>query len=174
MFRRNGMATLHTGRFAAEDRRLLDAEVEKQLGRDREDGGCIVVGTQTLEQSLDIDADLLITDLCPMDVLLQRIGRLHRHARKQRPEGYRQPGCIVLLPPHDDLTPLLSKKGGGGARNGLGGYVYPDLRILELTRRIVGETFKFGRALAHSQDEPGAGGADNAPGRARRTRRRDE
>ena len=137
MFRCNGMATLHTGRFAAEDRRLLDAEVEKQLGRDREDGGRIVVGTQTLEQSLDIDADLLITDLCPMDVLLQRIGRLHRHARKQRPEGYRQPGCIVLLPPHDDLTPLLSKKGGGGARNGLGGYVYPDLRILELTRRIV-------------------------------------
>ena len=139
MFRCNGKATLHTGRFAAEDRRLLDAAVEEQLGKHRAGGGRIVVGTQTLEQSLDIDSDLLVTDLCPMDVLLQRIGRLHRHVRKERPDGYREPRCIVLLPSHDDLTPLLSKRSGGLKRNGLGGYVYPDLRVLELTRRLVEE-----------------------------------
>ena len=139
MFRCNRRPTLHTGRFAAEDRLLLDAEVERQLGKRREGGGRVVVGTQTLEQSLDIDADLLITDLCPMDVLLQRIGRLHRHARERRASDYQEPRCIVLLPPHDDLTPLLSKRSGGTERNGLGGYVYPDLRILELTRRLVVE-----------------------------------
>lgn len=132
----NGVLSLHHGRFAADDRRQLDEAVEAQVGKDRSLGGCIVVGTQTLEQSLDIDADLLITDLCPMDVLLQRIGRLHRHQRDDRPVGYKTPTCIVLMPEGDDLSPLLSK---GPGRNGLGphGFVYEDLRILEATRQLI-------------------------------------
>ena len=58
--------------------------------------GRVIIGTLTLEQSLDIDADLLITDLCPMDVLLQRLGRLHRHSRPEteRPVGYRLPRAV--------------------------------------------------------------------------------
>jgi len=65
-----GGPALHHGRFAAEDRALLDGAVERALARDRRSSsGCIVVGTQTLEQSLDIDADFLVTDPCPMDVL---------------------------------------------------------------------------------------------------------
>ena len=136
LFTVRGKRTLHHGRFVAADRRLLDAEVERQLGKQRPGGGHIVVGTQTLEQSLDIDADLLITDLCPVDVLLQRIGRLHRHERHNRPAGYTTPECIVLTPPDNDLSPLL--KSGQNA-NGLGphGHVYGSLTILEATRRLI-------------------------------------
>ena len=138
-----GIPTLHHSRFAAGDRRLLDRRVEELLGKGKDTrptGGVIVVGTQTLEQSLDIDADLLITDLCPVDVLLQRIGRLHRHRHRwdDRPVGYTTPKCIVLTPPNGDLAPLLQRTPNA---NGLGehGGVYVDLRILEATRRLIDE-----------------------------------
>ena len=140
----------HHSRFAASDRRLLDAEVEKALGKSpRRESGIAVVGTQTLEQSLDIDADLLITDLCPVDVLLQRIGRLHRHAEnnRNRPPAYRDARCIVLTPfAGEDLSPLLKK--GGQNPNGLGpeGNVYPDLRISQLTLRLIAESAANGES----------------------------
>ncbi len=129
----NGVHALHHGRYAGSDRQLLDKAVEDQFGKNQAQGGRIIVGTQTLEQSLDIDADFMITDLCPVDVLLQRTGRLHRHER-YRPREFSSPVCMVLLPPLDTLTPLLTE-----SLNGLGphGYVYEDLRVLEATRRLV-------------------------------------
>lgn len=111
----NGIPTLHHSRFAAEDRALLDHAVERAIGKDSALGGRIVVGTQTLEQSLDLCADLLIADLCPMDVLLQRIGRLHRHKRP-RPAGY-QAARLIVLCPEGGLDPLTR-----AAKNGLGAF----------------------------------------------------
>ncbi len=133
---------LHHSRFAPEDRKLLDQVVESALSPNpelRPKGGVIVIGTQTLEQSLDVCADLLMTDLCPVDVLLQRIGRLHRH-RLARPVGFETPHCVVFTP-ENGLEPLLKP----AFENGLGGWidngvlqgVYRDLSILELTRRLI-------------------------------------
>lgn len=145
LFKVNGISTLHHSRFSRQDRPLLDAQVQAQIGKERNDrpggAGLVVVGTQTLEQSLDIDADLLITDLCPMDVLLQRLGRLHRHARERRPTGHEQAHAWVLTPADHDLAPLLQRQ-----RHGLGPIrqkgqplagVYLDLRVLEATRRLI-------------------------------------
>ncbi len=135
----NGVPTLHHGRFSREDRPRLDAAVETVLGRQRPPGSSIVIGTQTLEQSLDIDADWLITDLCPMDVLLQRLGRLHRHRRpsEARPTAYRSARVTVMLPKRGDLSPMLAKPIHGLGRFRRGGGVYADLRILEATRRLL-------------------------------------
>ncbi|MGH3520097.1 MAG: CRISPR-associated helicase Cas3', partial [Haloechinothrix sp.] len=57
----------------------------------------VVVATQLAEQSFDVDVDLLITDLGPIDLLLQRIGRLHRHDRadEERPPLVRSPRAII-------------------------------------------------------------------------------
>jgi CRISPR-associated endonuclease/helicase Cas3 len=140
LFRCEGVPTLHHGRFAREDRCLLDRAVEASIGRrGRPDDGVVVVGTQTLEQSLDIDADLLITDLCPIDVLLQRLGRLHRHRRENRPADFVEARCLVLTFADRDLSPSLRR-----GRHGLGPShdfrgVYPDVRVIEATLRLLEE-----------------------------------
>jgi len=136
-----GGPALHHSRFAAEDRRLLDGAVEGAIGKEasRFAGGLVVVGTQTLEQSLDIDADFLISDLCPVDVLLQRIGRLHRHARTSRPRPFRDARCLVLVPE----TGLEGGLGGGLLGHGLGvserGGIYVDLVGLEATWKLISD-----------------------------------
>lgn len=134
-----GVSTLHHGRFSAEDRHRLDDAVEAALGKDAPRArGALVIGTQTLEQSLDIDADLLVTDLCPVDVLLQRIGRLHRHAGTARPAGFETPRCRVLVPEHGldaGLKGRLLQHGLGQAQDG--GGVYVDLLSLRATWRLI-------------------------------------
>jgi CRISPR-associated endonuclease/helicase Cas3 len=119
----------HHARYARPDREALDQALVERLGAKRSTGGCVVVATQTVQQSLDLDADYLITDLCPADVLLQRIGRLHRHIRPERTIEAR---ATVLVPSNRDLGVLIGKGGRPKNHHGLGS-VYEDLRILKAT-----------------------------------------
>ena len=91
------VAVIHA-QYLMPDRAAREAALTARLGKDStpsQRDRLIVVGTQVLEQSLDIDFDVLITDLCPMDLLMQRIGRLHRHERA-RPARLSQARCAVL------------------------------------------------------------------------------
>lgn len=77
----------------------------KNAGDERYKKGRILIGTQVLEQSLDIDADFLITRICPSDMLLQRMGRMWRHIElnAQRPKGA-EPYTLILSPRYKDAV----------------------------------------------------------------------
>lgn len=84
---------LFHARFAMADRLRIEDAVLARFGRDSADRRGVLVATQVIEQSLDLDFDLMVTDLAPVDLLIQRAGRLWRHARGDR----RVPGPELLL-----------------------------------------------------------------------------
>jgi len=115
-------------RFPQFQREVGETKWTEKLGRssDKRPKGAILVGTQVLEQSIDIDADLLMTDNAPTDLLLQRIGRLHRH-NLIRPLGYQQPRCIVLQSSVDwNSTPKDIKK-----QIGASAFIYPPFALYQ-------------------------------------------
>jgi CRISPR-associated endonuclease/helicase Cas3 len=117
---------LHHSRYAVEDRTWLDQQLLSIFGLNGNRRSIIAVTTQTAEQSLDIDADLLISDACPADVLLQRIGRLHRHRAGTRPTA------VVIDP--GTVDQYLLAKGKVIGRLGQGWpWVYNNLLSVKAT-----------------------------------------
>lgn len=77
---------LFHARFPAERRQKREDHALETFGETgNRSGRKILIATQVAEQSLDLDFDLIATDLAPIDLVLQRAGRLWRHARKSRP-----------------------------------------------------------------------------------------
>ncbi|WP_034388944.1 CRISPR-associated helicase/endonuclease Cas3 [Deinococcus sp. YIM 77859] len=88
---------LFHARYPARDRAKREGLVLRLLGREgSRPRRCILIATQVAEQSLDFDADVLLSDLAPIDLLLQRAGRLHRHEHNaERRHGHTQPVLYV-------------------------------------------------------------------------------
>ena len=107
---------LFHSRFTMADRQRIESQALEWFGKESnasDRAGRILIGTQVLEQSLDICLDVMVTDLAPMDLLIQRAGRLHRHRRD--PSGNpmtdgdgsdrRPPPVLRVLAPTFTATP---------------------------------------------------------------------
>jgi CRISPR-associated endonuclease/helicase Cas3 len=103
---------LFHARYPADDRNIRERAVLATFGRDAaRPRAALLVATQVVEQSLDIDFDFLISDLAPVDLLLQRAGRLHRHER-ERPTAHREPRLVVAGLRADRLPDLKTTAWG--------------------------------------------------------------
>lgn len=100
-------AMLLHGRLTAATRAQRTEEALHRLGDENRTSRFVVVATQIAEQSFDVDADVLYTDLAPVDLLAQRIGRLHRHGANdaQRPAHLRKPRVVITGLRRDGALP---------------------------------------------------------------------
>lgn len=130
-------------KFTAHDRDRIENEWMVRLGKRPKEGpdprphGSILVSTQIVEQSVDIDADWMLSELAPVDMLLQRLGRLWRHERTNRPVGEPELAIVCAKMPTSDLSGLPSETKELEEFFGRGVWVYAPyvlLRTLETLR----------------------------------------
>jgi len=130
--------TLFHARFAMGHRLDRERVVLDRFGKHSkpdERRGSVLIATQVVEQSLDLDFDFMISDLAPIDLLIQRAGRLHRHYREFR-GGRADPVLWVFSPP------VVESPGPDWYSGFLEGaaYVYPDHGRLWQTARLLQRT----------------------------------
>jgi len=116
------------------DRQDIEREVVAFFGRDSLAGrrrGRVLVATQVIEQSLDLDFDLIVSDLAPADLVIQRAGRLWRHHRGERPIS--GPRLLLLAPEPIDDPPAAWL----GAELRRTGFVYGDHALLWRSARVL-------------------------------------
>ncbi len=103
---------LFHARFPFAWREEIEKSVLGKFGKDEKGGKnpnrpkkSIVVATQVIEQSLDLDFDYMISDLAPIDLLIQRAGRLHRHSQNDptRPADLNPPALLIAFPQKEDI-----------------------------------------------------------------------
>jgi len=127
---------LFHARFTLADRQGIEQGILDHFGKGSVAGsrrGRVVVATQVAEQSLDVDFDLVVSDLAPMESLIQRAGRCCRHPGRQRPEGFATARLLVVSPDPADA------RGADwyGAMFPGGAHVYPGHGRLWLTAKLL-------------------------------------
>lgn len=96
-------------RFTAERRQQIESECIAKFGRNagaNRPKKAILLCTQVVEQSLDVDFDFMMTEIAPIDLLLQRAGRVFRHDGTPRPDGCVCPEIDVLVPPKHNFAAI--------------------------------------------------------------------
>ncbi|MDH6120956.1 CRISPR-associated endonuclease/helicase Cas3 [Kitasatospora sp. GAS204A] len=124
--REGGLRLLHS-RYPAHERQRISQECEAAFGKPVDENaasqarvGSILVATQIVEQSLDLDFDLVVSDLAPLAQLLQRAGRGKRHNRANRPAWTGEPRTprMVVLEPLDKDGAVAAPRSWGAVYDG--------------------------------------------------------
>jgi len=104
----DGEVLLFHARFVTEDRQRIEGDCLRRFGSGPRKPGrrTVLVATTVLEQSLDLDFDVMITEIAPVDLLLQRSGRLWRH---DRPGRAGSPVLHILWPEETEGVPALER-----------------------------------------------------------------
>lgn len=102
---------LFHAQFLVKDRRTIEKQCLDEFGKEstRRPARKVLVATQVIEQSLDLDFDLMVTEIAPIDLLLQRSGRLHRHKRDSRPPGLESPELWIIAPTFEGSIPVFGR-----------------------------------------------------------------
>ena len=121
----DGDLLLFHAQFPAEQRAGIEKVCIQRYGKDKSHRPkrSILVATQVVEQSLDVDFDGMITAVAPIDLLIQRAGRIFRHSDTPRPTGCSGAVLSVLIPQT-------------GETYGASAYVYPECLLKSTTRLI--------------------------------------
>ena len=122
-----GTLILFHARFPVDQRAEIEQRCIKLFGKDKtlRPQKAILVATQVVEQSLDVDFDGMYSAIAPIDLLLQRAGRIHRHEGVLRPDKLSEPRLVILTP---------AKSGAYG----VDGFVYPGC-LLDSSLRLISE-----------------------------------
>lgn len=125
---------LFHARLAMCDRLERETAVLRRFGpqsQPKDRVGRLLVATQVVEQSLDLDFDILASDLAPVDLIIQRAGRLHRHQRPGRPLAVPE---LLVLSPEPTLRPAADWYRAFLPK---AAFVYPRPGQLWLTARLL-------------------------------------
>lgn len=120
----DGELMLFHAQFPAEQRKEIEENCIRKFGKDKSfrPKRAVLVATQVVEQSLDVDFDAMLTAVAPIDLVLQRMGRIFRHNDTVRPVCLQDPTQFVLIPEGENF--------------GVDGYVYPEV-LLQQTIRVL-------------------------------------
>ena len=133
----DGKLLLFHAQFPAGKRNEIEQECIRLFGKDKSQRPqkAILVATQVVEQSLDVDFDAMLTAVAPIDLVLQRMGRIFRHDDTIRPKHFQTPAQWILIP--------------DGENFGVDAYVYPEV-LLRQTAHLLTErnTVKIPEDLA--------------------------
>ena len=123
----DGDLMLFHAQFPAKRRKMLEEECVKRYGKDKtfRPSRSIIVATQVVEQSLDVDFDVMFSAVAPIDLLFQRLGRVHRHEHTERPIKLKEPLFEVMVPVDENSY-------------GLSSFVYPECLLKSAVRILRG------------------------------------